>query len=35
VGRRAQGVTGYFDAPADVRAFLARLLHDKAVVIPP
>jgi trehalose 6-phosphate phosphatase len=27
VGRRAQGVDGHFDAPADVRAFLARLLH--------
>src|SRR6476659_7616865 len=26
VGRRAIGVNGHFDAPADVRAFLARLL---------
>ncbi len=27
VGRRVQGVDGHFDAPADVREFLARLLH--------
>src|SRR5512139_1934809 len=26
VGRRARGVNGHFDAPSDVRAFLARLL---------
>ena len=26
VGRRLQGVDGHFDTPADVRAFLARLL---------
>src|SRR6476646_11275000 len=26
VGRRAMGVNGHFDAPSDVRAFLARLL---------
>jgi trehalose 6-phosphate phosphatase len=29
VGRRAQGVAGHFDAPSDVRAFLARLLDDE------
>ncbi|WP_375311569.1 trehalose-phosphatase [Bradyrhizobium sp. A5] len=28
VGRRAIGVDGHFDAPSDVRAFLARLLDD-------
>ena len=28
VGRRAMGVNGHFDAPSDVRAFLARLLDD-------
>jgi len=28
VGRRARGVNGYFDAPRDVRAFLANLLDD-------
>src|SRR3954462_9773378 len=28
VGRRATGVNGHFDAPTDVRAFLARLLDD-------
>jgi trehalose 6-phosphate phosphatase len=28
VGRRALGVNGHFDAPSDVRAFLARLLDD-------
>lgn len=28
VGRRAQGVAGHFDAPQDVREFLARLLDD-------
>jgi trehalose 6-phosphate phosphatase len=28
VGRRAQGVAGHFDAPKDVREFLARLLDD-------
>src|ERR1700742_3381026 len=31
VGRRAQGVTGYFDEPNDVRAFLAHLLNDAVV----
>ena len=29
VGRRAQGVAGHFDAPADVRAWLARLVDDE------
>ena len=29
VGRRAKGVAGHFDAPSDVREFLARLLDDK------
>jgi len=28
VGHRAKGVNGHFDAPRDVRAFLAHLLHD-------
>ncbi|MFT4116717.1 trehalose-phosphatase [Bradyrhizobium sp.] len=28
VGRRAMGVNGHFDAPSDVREFLARLLDD-------
>ena len=28
VGRRAEGVNGHFDAPRDVRAFLAHLLAD-------
>ncbi len=28
VGRRAIGVSGHFDAPSDVRTFLARLLDD-------
>jgi trehalose 6-phosphate phosphatase len=27
VGRRAMGISGYFDAPADVRAFLAELVR--------
>jgi trehalose 6-phosphate phosphatase len=30
VGRRAQGVSGHFDEPRDVRAWLARLLIDDA-----
>jgi len=30
VGRRAQGVAGHFDAPSDVREFLARLLDDQS-----
>jgi trehalose 6-phosphate phosphatase len=29
VGRRAQGVAGHFDAPRDVREFLARLLDPR------
>jgi trehalose 6-phosphate phosphatase len=29
VGRRAKGVAGHFDAPSDVREFLARLLDDE------
>jgi trehalose 6-phosphate phosphatase len=29
VGRRAQGVAGHFDAPDDVRQFLAHLLDDE------
>ncbi len=29
VGRRARGVAGHFDAPSDVREFLARLLGDE------
>jgi trehalose 6-phosphate phosphatase len=31
VGRRAQGVANYFDDPAEVRAWLARLVGDEAV----
>src|SRR5229473_8432345 len=30
VGRRARGVAGHFDAPSDVREFLAHLLDDEA-----
>jgi trehalose 6-phosphate phosphatase len=30
VGRRAQGVTGYFDEPRDVRAWLASLIDGEA-----
>ncbi len=30
VGRRAQGVAGHFDAPTDVRSFLAHLLDDES-----
>src|SRR6478752_2355215 len=30
VGRRATGVAGHFDAPSDVREFLAHLLDDEA-----
>ena len=30
VGRRAEGVNGHFDAPSDVREFLARLLDRRA-----
>ena len=35
VGRRAHGVAGQFEAPADVRAFLARLLDDQSVTPAP
>jgi trehalose 6-phosphate phosphatase len=35
VGRRAKGVAGHFDAPADVREFLARLLDDESVTVRP
>lgn len=31
VGRRAHGVDGHFDSPADVREFLAQLLNDQSV----
>ena len=33
VGRRARGVAGHFDAPRDVRAWLARLLDDKSAAV--
>lgn len=33
VGRRAHGVDGYFDAPRDVRAWLALLLDDDSMAI--
>jgi trehalose 6-phosphate phosphatase len=35
VGRRASGVAGHFDAPADVREFLARLLDDEGATVRP
>jgi trehalose 6-phosphate phosphatase len=35
VGRRAQGVAGHFDAPQDVREFLARLLDDDSAAAQP
>jgi len=35
VGRRANGVAGHFDAPADVREFLARLLDDENATVRP
>src|ERR1700754_930425 len=35
VGRRAQGVAGHFDAPSDVREFLARLLDDQSMAHAP
>jgi trehalose 6-phosphate phosphatase len=35
VGRRAKGVAGHFDAPSDVREFLAHLLDDEKDVAPP
>jgi len=34
VGRRARGVAGHFDAPSDVREFLAHLLDDEREIIP-
>jgi trehalose 6-phosphate phosphatase len=34
VGRRARGVAGHFDAPGDVREFLAHLLDDEREIIP-
>lgn len=33
VGRRAHGVDGHFDAPKDVRAWLAHLLDDDAMAV--
>jgi trehalose 6-phosphate phosphatase len=35
VGRRATGVAGHFDAPNDVREFLAHLLDDESDAPPP
>ena len=35
VGRRATGVAGHFDAPSDVREFLAHLLDDESDAPPP
>ncbi len=35
VGRRVRGVAGHFDAPSDVREFLARLLDDQSVTQAP
>ena len=35
VGRRAKGVAGHFDAPSDVREFLAHLLDDERDVSSP
>ena len=35
VGRRASGVAGHFDAPVDVREFLARLLDDENGTVRP
>src|SRR3954468_22820326 len=34
VGRRARGVAGHFDAPSDVREFLAHLLDDEKDTAP-
>jgi trehalose 6-phosphate phosphatase len=34
VGRRAKGVAGHFDAPSDVREFLAHLLDDEKDTAP-
>jgi trehalose 6-phosphate phosphatase len=33
VGRRARGVAGHFDAPRDVRAWLAHLLDDESAAV--
>ncbi|MCA1451597.1 trehalose-phosphatase [Bradyrhizobium sp. BRP22] len=35
VGRRAKGVAGHFDAPSDVREFLAHLLDDEREIAAP
>jgi trehalose 6-phosphate phosphatase len=35
VGRRAKGVAGHFDAPSDVREFLAHLLDDEREILSP
>src|SRR5438552_11502291 len=35
VGRRATGVAGHFDAPSDVREFLAHLLDDESEILAP
>ena len=35
VGRRVKGVAGHFDAPSDVREFLARLLDDESAARAP
>jgi trehalose 6-phosphate phosphatase len=35
VGRRARGVAGHFDAPIDVREFLAHLLDDEREILSP
>jgi trehalose 6-phosphate phosphatase len=35
VGRRARGVAGHFDAPSDVREFLAHLLDDEREILSP
>jgi trehalose 6-phosphate phosphatase len=35
VGRRARGVAGHFDAPSDVREFLAHLLDDEREIAAP
>jgi trehalose 6-phosphate phosphatase len=34
VGRRAEGVNGHFDAPSDVREFLAHILDDARIPAP-
>jgi trehalose 6-phosphate phosphatase len=35
VGRRSRGVAGHFDAPSDVREFLAHLLDDEREILSP